>query len=90
MVVCGARADKAQFVPFEWPAYAAVWVSVGCGTLAYLAPAPGDADSEAREKLAPLAQLEPTEGRKVAPTEGRKVAPTEGRKRWPRWRVGSG
>ena len=52
MVVCGARADKAQFVPFEWPAYAAVWVSVGCGTLAYLAPAPDDADSEAREKLA--------------------------------------
>ena len=52
VVVCGARADKAQFVPFEWPQHAVVWVSVGCGNLTLLAPAPSDADSEARDELA--------------------------------------
>lgn len=52
VVVCGAGADKAQFVPFEWPEHAVVWVSVGCGNLALLAPAPSDADSDARDELA--------------------------------------
>ena len=52
VVVCGARADKAQFVPFEWPQHAVVWVSVGCGNLTLLAPAPSDADAEARDELA--------------------------------------
>ena len=52
MVVCGTGADKAQFVPFEWPEHAVVWVSVGCGNLTVLAPAPSDADSDARDELA--------------------------------------
>ena len=52
VVVCGTGADKAQFVPFEWPEHAVVWVSVGCGNLTLLAPAPSDADSEARDELA--------------------------------------
>ena len=52
VVVCGARADKSQFVTFEWPKHAVVWVSVGCGNLTFLAPAPDDADSEARANLA--------------------------------------
>jgi hypothetical protein len=42
VVVCGARADRGQFVP---------WVSVGCGNVTFLAD-PDDADPEAREKLA--------------------------------------
>ena len=52
MVVGGASADKAQFVPFEWPKHAVVWVSVGCGNLTFLAPAPSDADSDALDNLA--------------------------------------
>jgi hypothetical protein len=52
VVVCGAGADKAQFVPFKWPKHAVVWVSVGCGIINVLAPLPRDADAEARRQLA--------------------------------------
>ena len=52
VVVCGARADRAQFVRFVWPTHAVVQVSVLCGHLMFLAPEPHDADYEARRKLA--------------------------------------
>ena len=55
VIVGGADGDRAQFSPFEWPKYAVLWVSVGCGHVCspmYLPPAPPDATAEARDEVA--------------------------------------
>jgi hypothetical protein len=69
VVVCGAGADKAQFVPFKWPKHAVVWVSVGCGIINVLAPLPRDADAEARRQLARAYVEAASDTRDVAATD---------------------
>lgn len=55
VVVCGADGDRAQFEPFVWPAYASLWIGVGCGnvsSIGHLSPAPSDATEHERVEVA--------------------------------------
>ena len=55
VIVCGADGDRAQFEPFVWPAYASLWIGVGCGnvsSIGHLSPAPSDATDHERVEVA--------------------------------------
>ena len=73
VLVCGASADKAQFVPFEWPTHAVVWISVRGYNTMFLDPGPRDADSDARHQLA-RAYVEAVGAVDAAATEAAVVA----------------
>ena len=55
VIVCGADGDRAQFEPFAWPAYASLWIGVGCGnvgSIGHLSPTPSDATDHERVEVA--------------------------------------
>lgn len=55
VIVCGADGDRAQFEPFAWPAYASLWIGVGCGnvgSIGQLSPTPSDATDHERVEVA--------------------------------------